>query len=66
MTKICKNIQCRPDTEVYNPNKDFERLGAARFSVSSSFGTFEMLNELQQEYTEYFATKTNEGKNIIV
>ena len=43
-----------------------ERLGAARFSVYADYGMNESLEELIQEYKDFFADKINDNKNIIV
>ena len=50
VVKISKTITCRPDDEVYMPNKDFERLGAINYSTLSSYGPKEELVSLLDEY----------------
>lgn len=45
---------------------NFERLGAARFSVYSDYGMNESLEELIQEYKDFYRDKINDNKNTIV
>ena len=50
----------------YINDLNFERLGAARFSVYADFGMNEALEELIQEYKDFYRDKINENKNAIV
>ena len=43
-----------------------ERIGATRFSVYADYGMSEQLEELVQEYKDFFNDKINENKNNIV
>ena len=59
-------MQCRPDTEEVMPTKDYERLGAIRFSILSSYGPRNELQLLLDEYLEYFKKNANELRGDIV
>ena len=51
-----------PETD----ERNLERIGAARFSVYSDYGMSEQLEDLVQEYKDFFNDKINENKNNIV
>ena len=50
VTSICKNMQMRPDNGIYEQTRDFDKLGAQRFEVVSSYGSAELMDELVNEY----------------
>lgn len=45
---------------------DYERLGAARFSLYSNFGMIGHMDELLNEQKTFFQDKINENKNKVV
>ena len=66
VTHYCKSVTPRPDKTIFTATKDFERLGAQRFSTVSGYGDQESLEELVSEYCEYFPKKVLGCKNELV
>jgi hypothetical protein len=64
--KISRTVECRPDTEIFMPKKDYERLGAIKYSTLSSYGPKVELNTLVDEFKAYFSNQANENRNQIV
>ena len=50
VTSYSKNMQVRPDVDIYNQPNDLTRLGARRFDAVSNYGQGELLDELVIEY----------------
>ena len=50
----------------YINDLNFERLGASRFSVYADYGMNDSLEELIQEYKDFYRDKINDNKNTIV
>lgn len=66
VTQLCKNMQVRPDHEIYDQTGDFEKLGAIRFDTVANYGQSDMLKELIDEYNEYYPKRIMENKNQLV
>lgn len=45
---------------------DYERLGAARFSLYNDYGHEKLMEELIKDYKDFYKDKINENKNKIV
>lgn len=50
----------------YTDDDNFERLGATRFSVYTSFGMNKQARELINDYKDFYRDKINDNKNKIV
>ncbi len=50
VTNICSSMQIRQDMGIYKAYKDFDKIGATRFSVISSYGQPSELKSLIDEY----------------